>query len=169
MGIQETAENQHKIWLCANSMCWEPTGWKMSPRWSIPTADLPAVEAGRVESAAISASVLELRVWDVQGMGRRQDKEKGTAEGVTSHHLSWQLSWWPLHAAIIKNPDGVNIQSKSYFFKTLSLIMPSFEYWPRIWSKWKDYADFSTLNKWTQSQREKQLCLSICLLNGFCI
>lgn len=26
-------------------------------------------------------------VWGVQGMGRRQDKERGTAEEVPSHHL----------------------------------------------------------------------------------
>lgn len=144
-------------------------GWEMSPQWSIPTADPPAKEALRVASAAISAPVLELRVWGVQGMGRRQDKEGGSAEGVTSHCPSWQLPWWPLHAAGIKNPDGVNMQSKSSIFKTLALLMHSFEYWPRILSKWKDYADFSTLNNRTQSQREKQLCLSICLLNGFCI
>lgn len=81
-----------------------------------------------MQSAAISASVLELRVWGVQGLGRRQDKEKCSAEGATSHYLSSQLSWWPLHAAIIKNPDGVNIQSKSYIFKTLELLMHSFEY-----------------------------------------
>lgn len=73
MGLQGTAENQHKIWL------WEKSGWKMSPQWSIPTADPPAREVLRVDSAAISASLLELsgvcKVWE-GGRTKREALQK---------------------------------------------------------------------------------------------